>query len=288
MLFNRKPGCALSLAAGLALTALGAAPPALAQAPAAKPAAPFDALNWKGVWAMQGGTVFDRSSAEPPQDATGHGGAGQPGTREHPPYNAEWEAKYLQNIKGVADGTWPDPISFCGIPAGMPRVLNLPDTFEFVVTPEQTWILSENGPNAVRIYTDGRGHLGPDDIWPTYSGDSVGHWEGSTLVFDTIGLRGTPHTIIDRTGIVNSDAMTVAVRMHKIADDIMEAQITLTDPKAFTKPWVVIKRYRRLPKFTRIFDYACNENNRNPVDARGQTRMLGGDGKPVDQRGGLN
>ena len=263
-----------ALATGVAFALLAGAVSAAAQ-----PAKTFDLPDWKGVWQMQGGTVFDRASAEPPQ-----GGAGQPGTRERPPYNAEWEAKYLKNIKGVADGTWPDPISFCGIPAGMPRVLNLPDTFEFVVTPEQTWILSENGPNAVRVYTDGRGHMAPADIWPTYGGDSVGHWETDTLVFDTIGLRGTPDTIIDRTGLVGSDAMTVAVRMRRIDNDTMEAKITLSDAKAFTRPWEVTKRYKRLPKFSRVFDYACNENNRNPVDAKGQTRMLGGDGKYVDQR----
>ena len=235
--------------------------------------------NWKGVWQMQGNTVFDSSSVEPKSM-----GAGQPGVRERPPYTAEWEARYQANIRGVADGTWPDPISFCGIPAGMPRVLNLPDTFEFVVTPEQTWILSENGPNVVRIYTDGRQHLSGDDLWPTYSGDSVGRWEGDTLVFNTVGLRGAPDTIIDRTGLVGSDKMSVDVRLHMVGDGLMEAQITLTDPKALTRPWTVTKHYRRLAKFTRVFDYACNENNRNPVDAKGQTRMLGGDGKPVDRR----
>ena len=57
------------------------------------------------------------------------------------------------------------------------------DGYEFVVTPDQTWILTENGPNVVRIYTDGREHLEDDLIWPTYTGDSVGHWEDDTLVF---------------------------------------------------------------------------------------------------------
>ena len=56
--------------------------------------------------------------------------------------------------------------------------------------PEQTWIIGENGPNIIRVYTDGRKHPDADDLWPTYSGDSVGHWEGDTLVFDTISTKG--------------------------------------------------------------------------------------------------
>jgi hypothetical protein len=61
--------------------------------------------------------------------------------------------------------------------------------------------------------------------------------------------------------------------------------MVLTDPKAFTAPWTVSKRYRKLPKFSRAFDYACNENNRNPVDAQGRTRLLSADGKTfLDKR----
>ena len=62
------------------------------------------------------------------------------------------------------------------------------------------------------------------------------------------------------------------------------AQITIEDPKALTKPWVVTRRYTRMPKGTRVYDYACGENNRNPVDETGRTLTLGPDGRALDKK----
>jgi hypothetical protein len=236
--------------------------------------------DWSGVWQMVGPTIFDGATVEPK-----NGRAGDPGVRERPPYNAEWEAIYLKNIEAVKKGLFPDPITNCGIPHGFPRVMNVPDVYEFAITPQQVWILTENGPNIQRIYTDGRPHLKPEDRWATYSGDSVGHWEGDTLLFDTVALKGWSEkdTVLDRTGLVLSDQMHVVVRMRKIDPNTLEAQMTLDDPKALTKPWNVTKRYRKLPAGTRAYDYACAENNRNPVTESGQTLTLGTDGKPIDR-----
>jgi len=114
----------------------------------------FESLpDWSGIWQMQGGTVFDAATMTPKGVGTG-----TPNAREFPPYTPEFEKLYLENIKKVADGTFPDPVNTCGTPHGWPRAVNLPDVYEFVVRPEQTWILGENGPAIVRIYTDGRKH----------------------------------------------------------------------------------------------------------------------------------
>ena len=78
-------------------------------------------------------------------------------------------------------------------------MLQLPDAYEFVIRPEETWLLSENGPNTVRVYTDGRKHPAPEDMWATYTGNNVGHWEGDTLVFHSIGLKGVGSTILAAT-----------------------------------------------------------------------------------------
>jgi hypothetical protein len=261
----------------MALATAAAAAMLLAQ-PASAQAAPEQLPDWTGVWEMVGGTLFDRSTAEPP-----NGRSGEPGVRERPPYTAEWEARYLANIERVRQDRFPDPVTTCGTPAGFPRLLNIVDGYEFVVTPRQTWILTENGPNVLRIYTDGRGHMAEEDIWPTYTGDSVGHWEGDTLVFTTIGLNGEDGAIIDRTGAVISDQAHATTRLRKRDDGMMEAVITLEDPVAFTRPWTVTKTYRKLEGDVRIMDYACAENNRNPVDpATGRTLTLGPDGKPID------
>src|SRR5215510_6154556 len=138
--------------------------------------APAQLPDWSGVWQMVGPTIFDGATVEPK-----NGRAGDPGVRERPPYNAEYEAIYQKNIDAVKKGFFPDPITNCGIPHGFPRVLNVPDVYEFAITSQQVWILTENGPNIVRIYTDGRDHPKPEDRWLTYSGDSVGHWEADTL-----------------------------------------------------------------------------------------------------------
>jgi hypothetical protein len=236
--------------------------------------------DWSGVWQMVGPTIFDGATVEPK-----NGRAGDAGVRERPPYNAEWEAIYQKNIEAVKKGLFPDPITNCGIPHGFPRVMNVPDVYEFAITPQQVWILTENGPNIQRIYTDGRDHPKPADRWGTYSGDSIGHWEGDTLVFDTVALKGWSEkdTILDRTGLALSDQMHVVTRMRKIDANTLEAQMTLEDPKALTKPWNVTKRYRKLPAGTRAYDYACGENNRNPVTEDGRTLTLGSDGKPIDR-----
>lgn len=236
--------------------------------------------DWSGVWAMTGGTIFDRATVE------GQGGSGTPGVREHPPYNEEWEARYQRNLALRDQGILPDPNSLCGIPTGFPRIMNLPDVYEFVVTPKQVWIISENGPNVMRIYTDGRDHPAPEDMWGTYTGDSVGHWEGDTLVFDTVSLLSSEEgkTIIDRTGLTLSDAAHIVTRMRKINDQTLEVQMTIEDPKALTGIWVVSKRYNQLEEGTRVYDYACNQNNRNPIDmVTGRTYTLGPDGTILDR-----
>ena len=236
--------------------------------------------DWSGVWSMQGPTVFDRATVQPPSGRTG-----QPGVREFPPYTEEWEAIYRRNIELVREGRFPDPISACGIPHGFPRIMNVPDVYEFAVTRDAVYVLAENGPGIMRIYTDGRTHPPPEELWPTYTGASVGHWEGDTLVFTTISLKGSSSNdvIVDRTGLVLSDASRATTRMRKIDDTTIEAQMTIEDDTALTRPWQVTKRYTKQPPGTWAWDYSCGENNRNPVTSSGKTLTLGPDGKPLDR-----
>jgi hypothetical protein len=239
----------------------------------------YDTLpDWSGAWTMVGGTVFDRATQ------TGEGGAISAGVRSHPPYNPEWEAIYKQHLDRRDRNLFPDTISNCGVPAGFPRHFNLPDPYEFVIRPEQVWVLTENGPNVLRIYTDGRRHL--EDQWETYTGDSVGHWEGDTLVFTTVALKGfrDKDVILDRTGLVLSDKSRVTTRIRKINPTTIDVQMTIEDPKALTKPWVVTKQFTKLPAGTRLYDYGCAENNRNPVDpATGKTLILSPDGTALNK-----
>jgi hypothetical protein len=251
---------------------------ALQTAALAAPPSPSALPDWSGVWGLRGGTLFDRATAEPFD-----GESGAPGVRERPPYNAEWEAKYLANIERVKKTTFPDYNQICGLPTGFPRIFNMPEATEFVVRPEETWIMTEIGPNVMRIHTDGRGHPPADELFPTYGGDSVGHWEGNTLVFDTVGVKGDGYQLVDRTGVVTSDKLHAVTRMRLAGPNFMEIRITLDDPVAFTRPWEVVKVFQRTPPGTKAYEYACAENNRNPVDAEGYTLMMGPDGKRVSR-----
>ena len=235
--------------------------------------------DWSGVWARFEGNagMFDVSTTEPPD-----GRAGSPGVRQYPPLTKEWEIKYQRNLEIVANGRLPDPVSICGTPAGFPRLLALPDVYEFIVRPEQTWIITENGPNIARIYTDGRDHPPQEELWPTFTGDSVGHWEGPVLVFSTISMIGEKHTILDRSGMVLSDKARIHTRMFITDEGLLRAELVIEDEEALTQPWHVTRHFRRLPPGTRVYDYACAENNRNPITSSGQTLTLGPDGKPID------
>ena len=263
------------LAAAACVIAIGvAAGQASKSAPAALP-------DWSGVWQMVGPTVFDRATVQPP-----NGRAGDPGVREFPPYTDEYEAIYRKNIERIKAGTFPDPISVCGVPHGFPRIMNVPDVYEFAVTPTATYVLAENGPGILRIYTDGRKHPAAEELWGTYTGASVGHWEGDTLVFETAGLKGSRDNdvIVDRTGLVLSDASRITTRMRQINDTTLEAGIVVEDAKALKAPWKVTKQYRKLPAGTWAWDYGCAENNRNPISSSGKTLTLGPNGKPLDKK----
>jgi hypothetical protein len=235
--------------------------------------------DWSGVWErFEGnGGIFDPSTVEPKD-----GRAGNPGVRQYPPLTEAWEEKYKTNLELAAKDRLPDPISRCGTPAGFPRLLALPDVYEFIVRPEQTWIITENGPNIIRIYTDGRDHPPPGEIWPTFTGDSVGHWDGQALVFTTVSMIGEKNTVLDRSGLTLSDQAKVATRMFETDEGLLRAELTIIDPLALREPWHVTRHFRKLPAGTRVYDYACAENNRNPITESGQTLTLDTEGNIID------
>jgi len=235
--------------------------------------------DWSGVWErFEGnGGIFDPSTVEPKD-----GRAGSPGVRQYPPLTDVWEAKYQVNLALAAKDRLPDPISHCGTPAGYPRLLALPDVYEFIVRPEESWIITENGPNVMRIYTDGRKHPPAEELWPTFTGDSVGHWEGQTLVFTTVSMIGEKNTVLDRSGLTLSDQAIVATRMFKTEEGLLRAELVIEDPLALREPWHVIRHFRKLPEGTRVYDYACAENNRNPITDFGQTLTLDTEGNTID------
>jgi hypothetical protein len=96
-------------------------------------------------------------------------------------------------------------------------------------------------------------------------------------------MIGEAHTILDRSGLTLSDQATVATRMFLTDDGLLRAELVIEDPLALTEPWHVTRHFRRLPEGTRAYDYACAENNRNPITSSGQTLTLDTDGNVIDK-----
>jgi hypothetical protein len=242
----------------------GVTPFGLSQAERAKVYANLP--NWSGLWTPIGGLIFDLATADPKGHATP-----QPGDRQYPPYNVEWGVKYEAKLNRSLAGYFTDAITGC-LPHGMPRLMGgIPGPLEFVVTPEMTFILWEYGSQHRRIYTDGRGHLPEEDRFPTWTGHSIGHWEGDTLVVDTVSMRDdTPY---DRSGAPHSDQVHLIERISLVDKDTLENNMTIEDPIAFTKPWHVVRRYRRIPSDTFVSDVICLESQRSPI-IEGQTQFI--------------
>jgi hypothetical protein len=238
-----------------------------------------DLPDWSGTWTRATGNFVESTPDQALQPVPA---ADSP--RRHPPYTPKFEALYQANLQLIATDRYPDPISICGTPAGFPRMLALPDAYEFVVRPEQTWLLSENGPNTVRIYTDGRMHPAADELWATYTGSNVGYWEKGTLVFHSVGLKGVGSTILSRNGVIMSDKLEVTTRIRLMDKDRLLVTAVLVDAEALTRPWPVAFTYSRLPKGSTVYDYACAENNRNPIAPDGRTLTLDPSGKIIDKQ----
>jgi hypothetical protein len=224
----------------------------------AQAAAPANIEAWDGVWSPIENNMFDPS-----------GGQKDPNfAREYPPYKPDWEARYVAVLAAAQAGKPTDPTASC-LPGGMPRNMANPYAQEIITKPRQITILKELQTQIRRIYID---EPMPADPEPTFIGYSVGHWEGDTLVVQTAGLRGD--TVFDRTGAPHSDKMTLVERMRLRSPDVWEDKITVTDPVAFTRPWVVTRTYMRRPTW-KILEYVCEENNRNAPGADGVNGFIG-------------
>jgi hypothetical protein len=251
---------AATAVAGLGVVAIAQAADKPAPARPAAAARPAHALpDWSGTWDPAEGNVFDPTAGR---------SADAQGMREHPPYKPEWEAKYEKELALTAAGKPGDPTASC-IPPGMPRVMTSPYAWEFVITPKRVYFLKEYQHEVIRIFTDGRKH--PADPDPSYNGHSIGHWDGDTLVVDTVGMR--PDTWFDRTGAQHSDQIHVVQRMRMTNPDLIEDKMTIYDPVAFTKPWEVTRHYKRAKNYD-IMEFVCEENNRNTVDANGRDTVV--------------
>jgi hypothetical protein len=218
--------------------------------------------NISGMWNPEFayfGPPIGAAPAAPPAGARPGGGPppGAPAfTRTAPPQLtppyarmfADWSRKFE---KGTQE---PDSVTRC-LAFGIARFGTMP--MEIIQTPGQITMNLGVLHDIRRIYLDGIGHtVGAD---PSFNGDSVGRWEGDTLVVETNNVRaGT----IDRNGIPYSDKLTAVERIRRVSPTRLEIETVLTDPDAFVVPYTIKRAYTPMPPGSRFEEYLC-ENNRD-------------------------
>ncbi|MDB5461304.1 MAG: hypothetical protein JWO72_3045 [Caulobacteraceae bacterium] len=212
--------------------------------------------DFNGIWTSEQGVLWDTAA-----------GRGQP---EHPPFTPQYAALYKQALDAAAAGKpLIDPPTVC-LPPGTPRIMASPFPIEVVLTPSVVYLMFEYTSQVRRVYMDA---TAPQRIGlPTYNGYSTGHWDAQDLVIDTLDLL--QGTVLDTTHLGHSDQLKVTEHLHLLSPTRMKAEITLNDPKAYTKPWTVVRTYVKKPG-EQIMEYVCEENNRNPVSADGTTGFIG-------------
>jgi len=165
------------------------------------------------------------------------------------PYQPWAAARQKENFANRATA---DPESKCYLP-GVPRITYMPYPFQIFQTPGHIAITYEYVHAVRRIFMN-TPH--PDGELEWFMGDSRGHWEGDTLVVDVKDLTG--QTWLDRSGNFHSEALHVIERYTPLGANNINYEVTIEDPKVFTRPWKMsMPLYRRLDKGMRILENEC-------------------------------
>ena len=156
-----------------------------------------------------------------------------------------------------------DPEGFC-LPPGGPRAFATPYPAEIVQHKDRILIIFEGGGHVWReIFMDGREQQTLEEVNPTYFGHSVGHWEGDTLVVDTIGYN--EKTWLDYSGTHHTDQLRTTEYMTRPYKEKLNYRIVIDDPGAFYEPW---EAEWDIPwsEGTDMKEYICQENNQFMID----------------------
>jgi hypothetical protein len=166
------------------------------------------------------------------------------------PFQPWASALYKQRVDSLAKGR---PTERC-LPHGVPDAMMVRSgPWKIVQTPRVTLILFEEMNHYRQVFTDGRGF--PKDPNPAWFGYSIGKWEGDTFVADTTGFND--QTWLDDPGHPHTDAMHATERFRRRDFGHLEIDITIDDPKAYTKPWTVTARFDLVPD-TELIENVCD------------------------------
>ena len=170
------------------------------------------------------------------------------------PFQPWAEALYQERIRTNGKD---HPGAQC-LPSGIPEKNNIPDGLKVVQTPDVMIFLYESRTIYRQVFTDGR-PLPPPDVQPTWMGYSIGTWDGDTFVVETRYSNGK--TWLDMRGLPATDALRVVERYTRPAIGRIAIEVTIDDPKAYTRPWKVDLSWSLLPDVD-LIESICEENNK--------------------------
>ena len=223
-----------------------------------------------------GSVLFDLGGRLPTNPARRNPARATSGAADSAPtLNPSYKPEYMAKVEAIAatmygGTTTLDPQLDC-TPLGVPRSMfrgpgRLYGAFQIVQTPQVVAILLESsqGMNYRVIYMDGRGH--PQDLDTSYLGDSIGHWEGDTLVVDVVGLNDETWLGGGQSApplaLIHSDKEHVIERYTRTGD-VLTYEATVDDPVMFTKPWVMIPRQtHHASAEDRLLEMTCSAHDR--------------------------
>jgi hypothetical protein len=230
----------------------------------------------KGQWTR---AIVPGAVGQPPHDPSKPFGRGQ-----QAPLTAEYQAVFEANLAAqAAGGQGNDPTYVC-LPNGMPRAMSAYEPIEFLIAADVTHILIDHIEHTRRIYTDGRDW--PANVEPSFLGYSIGKWidEGASGQFNVVevethGFKGP--RVYDASGIPlhadNQSVIKERIFLDKADHNVLHDEITTID-HALTRPWTVIKNYRRNPNPRPVWrDYVCAEGN-NHLEIAGESYFLSAGG----------
>ena len=186
------------------------------------------------------------------------------GFKEKLPPLTPWGAELRAQRKGNNNKDNPDAL--CE-PLGLTQLHMHPQPRKIVQTPREIVILYEANGNTRLIYTDGR-PLPSNNPTPWYYGYSTTHWDGDTLVVETTGFRDDVWLDVEGSPLTNTGKMTE--RWRRLKYGLMQIDITIEDPKAYTKPFTVRVNHQLMPDNS-LMEFVCEE--------RDAVHYIGKDGK---------
>ncbi len=164
-----------------------------------------------------------------------------------------WAAQLRAQRKGNNNKDNPD--AAC-LPLGLTQLLMHPQPRKIIQTPRDIVILYEANGNVRQIHMDGR--LLPKDPTPWWYGYSIGHWDGDTLVVETSGFRDDVWLDVEGSPLTSSGKMIE--RWRRVKFGLMQIDVTIDDPKAYTKPFTVRVNHQLMPD-TELMEFVCEERD---------------------------